>query len=178
MTLFKSLIQQSINGKGLNSWLHVIHESRVIQNQLSLLGMFILCMSHVVLAHKRFITRGHLSTESLLSQEGKGMLGRRKGWASTKGPQPSRRAPQFQRIWNVRTATVLDGSSFGANHRIFFFWFASETSSKKKRGRWKSWYFYLLLASSLNKWFGLWLIGSEMSLCFALFLKIENVSHF
>ena len=95
-------------------------EFKIIQNQLSLLGMFILCMSHVVLAHRGFITREHLSTESLLSQEGKGILGRRKSWASTKGPQPSRRAPQFQRIWNVRTATVLDGSSFGANHRIFF----------------------------------------------------------
>ena len=90
-------------------------------NQLSLSGMFILCMSHVVLAHKGFITREHLSTESLLSQEGKGIFGRRKSWASTKGPQSSRRAPQFQRIRNVRTAMVLDGSSFGANHSIFFF---------------------------------------------------------
>lgn len=123
MTLFKPLIQQSINGKGLNSWLHVIHESKIIQNQLSLSGMFSLCMSHVVLAHRGFITREHLSTESLLSQGGKGIFGRRKSWASTKGPQPSRRAPQFQRIWNVRTATVLDGSSFGENHRIFFFFF-------------------------------------------------------
>lgn len=125
-----SFSSPQMGGGGLNFWAPLIHGSKIhgskiIKNQLTLSVMLILCMSHVVLAHKGFMlvyeNHQRTSAQNLIRP------GRARGylWEERADRQP--RAPSlrgehhgFKEYEILGLQTVLDYSSFGANHRIYF----------------------------------------------------------